>query len=1013
LKSGRDSAIVLPALVDPAIADDLTLHAAYRDRKLLIWGACPPKKTPPRILPFAVKSARVSRAIGHVADTVPAVWSKATLWVPARKGHAIGLSEPSQLDETVQPWLVDTAILDAGNAFYFLHACNRFPAAGISGTRLSPAMRYWAAALRFVANLAGRNRLLPSVAAEGEVFHARWKTVLAAPDRFSLHQLAQAMPPSARAVTVETGGDRKPPQDDPAVLLTSFVEWMMDVIPRLANRSDRPRPTPREINAVNMASVWNARLSSMESMIPADRKLLATFHDQIKVWQRPALREAAFPWLLRFSLREPAEGMDDSSWQLEYLLEPANGGEPVQVSDAGLDAADQKHLSRLLARAATVFPGIRDDAGSFPLDVTGAFRFLTETRTALEQQGFRVAVPTWWKNHEQTAQVRARPVIKGTRASGSTTFSLDELMRFDWEVAIGGEQFTREELDRLAESTAPLVRVHGKWLPFEPQSIKAALDLWKREAAPARDVIRMAFGAVEAPPGVQLDEARGEGWVGDLLEKLQGRSRYEELPVPAGFRGTLRPYQVRGYSWLCFLREYGLGACLADDMGLGKTVQTLALLGHDREKGVTRPTLLVCPTSVVGNWRKETERFSPDLSVLVHHGGDRTRGGEFIEKARQHALVISSYSLVHRDIEVLQDVPWAGIILDEAQNIKNAETRQSQAARSLSADYRVALTGTPVENNVGELWAIMDFLNPGMLGTAADFRRRFLLPIQKRADSVAAVELRKLTAPFILRRLKSDNSIIQDLPQKMEMKVYCNLTPEQASLYRGVVADMTGGLDSTTGIQRKGLILAALTRLKQVCNHPAQFLGDDSPLPGRSGKLARLTEMVEELLSEGDRALIFSQFADMGEKLRRHLTATFGQEALFLHGGVPAHKRDEMVERFQNGGDEGPKLFVLSLKAGGTGLNLTAANHVFHFDRWWNPAVENQATDRAYRIGQKRNVQIHKFVCVGTLEEKIDEMIERKMTLADNVVGTGESWLTELSTDELKDLFALRQEAVG
>ena len=275
------------------------------------------------------------------------------------------------------------------------------------------------------------------------------------------------------------------------------------------------------------------------------------------------------------------------------------------------------------------------------------------------------------------------------------------------------------------------------------------------------------------------------------------------------------------------------------------------------------------------------------------------------------------------------------------------------------------------------------------------------------------MELRKLTAPFILRRLKSYNSIIQDLPQKMEMKVYCNLTPEQASLYRGVVADMTGGLDSTTGIQRKGLILAALTRLKQVCNHPAQFLGDDSPLPGRSGKLARLTEMVEELLSEGDRALIFSQFADMGEKLRRHLTATFGQEALFLHGGVPAHKRDEMVERFQNGGDEGPKLFVLSLKAGGTGLNLTAANHVFHFDRWWNPAVENQATDRAYRIGQKRNVQIHKFVCVGTLEEKIDEMIERKMTLADNVVGTGESWLTELSTDELKDLFALRQEAVG
>jgi SNF2 family DNA or RNA helicase len=470
---------------------------------------------------------------------------------------------------------------------------------------------------------------------------------------------------------------------------------------------------------------------------------------------------------------------------------------------------------------------------------------------------------------------------------------------------------------------------------------------------------------------------------------------------------------VRGFSWLGFLRQYGLGACLADDMGLGKTIQALALLIRERAAGVDRSVLLVCPTSVVGNWRKEAERFAPGLPVLVHHGVARTRGPEFLEEAGRHALVISSYALVHRDIGVLRDVPWSGIILDEAQNIKNPETQQSRAVRSLAADYKIALTGTPVENNVGELWAIMEFLNPGFLGTAADFRRRFLLPIQKRDDSDAAGQLRKLTAPFILRRLKTDRSVLQDLPEKMEMKVFCNLTPEQASLYQSVVADATRSLDSSTGIQRKGVILAALTKLKQVCNHPAHFLGDESPLPGRSGKLSRLTEMVEELLSEGDRALIFSQFADMGERLRRHLSATFGQETLFLHGGVPAHKRDKMVERFQNGGENGPRLFVLSLKAGGTGLNLTAANHVFHFDRWWNPAVENQATDRAFRIGQQRNVQVHKFVCVGTLEERIDEMIERKKAIADNVIGAGEAWLTELSTAEIKDLFALRQEALA
>jgi SNF2 family DNA or RNA helicase len=416
---------------------------------------------------------------------------------------------------------------------------------------------------------------------------------------------------------------------------------------------------------------------------------------------------------------------------------------------------------------------------------------------------------------------------------------------------------------------------------------------------------------------------------------------------------------------------------------------------------------------VVGNWRKEAARFAPDLPVLVHHGVARTRGPEFLEEAARHALIVSSYSLVHRDIEVLKDVPWSGIILDEAQNIKNPETHQSRAIRSLAADYRIALTGTPVENNVGELWAIMEFLNPGFLGNGAEFRRNFLLPIQKRGDSDAVLKLRKLTAPFILRRLKTDRNVIEDLPEKMEMKVFCNLTPEQASLYKSVVDDAAHALDSTTGIQRKGVILATLTKLKQVCNHPAQFLGDQSALPGRSGKLARLTEMVEELLSEGDRALIFSQFADMGERLRSHLSTTFGQETLLLHGGVPAVKRNEMVERFQSGDENAPRLFVLSLKAGGTGLNLTAANHVFHFDRWWNPAVENQATDRAFRIGQSRNVQVHKFVCVGTLEEKIDEMIERKKAIADNVVGAGEAWLTELSTAEIKDLFALRQEALG
>ena len=1006
----------LPGTVNSSALDILRLHSAYRDGRFFVWGEVGPRKSSARQLPFSAKPVRLGRAVSQVVDhaALPVELTASTIWLPTIGRKPVGPTEPAVegAASDIQPWTVSTAILSAESTFHFLDACNRNPYAEDWHTKLAPSTRFWGAALRFVAGLALRDRFFPSMTAEGERFHARWKPLIAAPDQDWLRQLARAMPPVARAVTLDA---KTAPEDDPAALLSGLVGWLMDVFPRAASSSARlPKSFLRDVNKQNIDAAWMVRLRTIESEMPGNRDLLTKFCARVNDWQRLLVREAEFPCFLSFELHEPEENADDettgdSTWRVRYQLEPVQGGPALPF-----EKVPRRFTARLLARAATICADIRADADSFPLDVTGAFRFMTETAGALVQQGFRVVLPEWWTRRETGANVRARPVIKPSAVtSGAGMFSLSELMHFDWEVAIGGEKYTREELDRLAASTAPLVKVHGQWLPFDPQNIRAALDLWKREPAPAREVIRMALGAADAPPGVQFEEARGEGWIGELLGKLGGHSRFEELPPPADFQGTLRPYQVRGFSWLGFLREYGLGACLADDMGLGKTVQALALLERDRANGVDRPVLLICPTSVVGNWRKEAARFAPGLAVLVHHGLARTRGEGFAEQAARHAIVISSYALMHRDIDQLKEIAWSGIILDEAQNIKNPETRQSRAARSLTADYRIALTGTPVENNVGELWSIMDFLNPGFLGNHTEFRRRFLLPIQKRADSDAALQLRKLTAPFILRRLKTDTSVIQDLPEKMEMKVFCNLTPEQASLYKSVVEEAARALEAATGIRRKGVILAALTKLKQVCNHPAQFLGDQSPLPGRSGKLSRLTEMVEELLSEGDRALIFSQFVDMGERLQRHLSSVFGEEVLFLNGGVPANKRDHMVERFQNAGKGSPRLFVLSLKAGGTGLNLTAANHVFHFDRWWNPAVENQATDRAFRIGQMRNVQIHKFVCVGTLEERIDEMIERKKAVADHVIGAGEAWLTELSTAEIKQLFALRQEAVS
>jgi SNF2 family DNA or RNA helicase len=765
---------------------------------------------------------------------------------------------------------------------------------------------------------------------------------------------------------------------------------------------------------------------------------LADLARRIEEWRRPITLTMASPYRLCFRLEEPdtdgeakVKGRGKSLWYVRYLLQAQDDPSLlIPVRDAwdpeqwrGLvlarDGFDvREYLFSSLGQAAGLCSGVRASLetpapGGYALDAAGAHAFLTERAAVLEQAGFGVLLPAWWTKKGTKVRLAVAARVKSPKMQGGG-LSLGEVVQFDWQVALGGETLRWQELQALARLKAPLVKVRGQWVEVNAEEIRQALVFWRRnpsEGATVRQVLEMALGGAERVRGFEFQGVTAAGWVGTLLDRLEGREAYAVLPPPKGFAGTLRPYQERGYSWLAFLRDWGLGACLADDMGLGKTIQTLALLQRDWEANGKRPVLLVCPTSVVHNWQKEAGRFTPGLPVMVHHGVGHRKGEAFREEVEKHAIVLSTYALLHRDLQHLQGVAWAGVILDEAQNIKNPETKQAQAARSLPSDYRLALTGTPVENNVGDLWSLMEFLHAGLLGSQSEFKRKFFIPIQAEQDREAAARLKRLTGPFILRRLKTDTSIIADLPEKMEMKVFCTLTKEQASLYAAVVKEAERTLDAAEGIQRKGLILATLSKLKQVCNHPAQFLRDNSSIPGRSGKLARLTEMLEEILAVGERALVFSQFAEMGEILRCHLQETFGREVLFLHGGVAKRQRDRMIEQFQEEGD-GPPIFLLSLKAGGTGLNLTRASHVFHFDRWWNPAVEDQATDRAFRIGQTRNVQVHKYVCAGTLEEKIDEMIERKKEIATQVIGTGEGWLTELSNDELKRLFALRLEAV-
>jgi SNF2 family DNA or RNA helicase len=626
-----------------------------------------------------------------------------------------------------------------------------------------------------------------------------------------------------------------------------------------------------------------------------------------------------------------------------------------------------------------------------------------------------VLLPSWWDQRRRLGlKLSASTPVDGVVTTASR-FGQDQLVEFRWQLAVGDEPLTDDEMAALAATKAPLIRLRGQWVVVDPEQLRRGLAFL--EQGPSRTTTTVEFLAMatshpnDAGTPLPVTGIEADGWLGDLLAGTAEQT-LQPVPVPDGFRAVLRPYQHRGLSWLAFLSSLGLGACLADDMGLGKTVQLLALEAAQRhDDPAARPTLLLCPMSLVGNWQREAARFAPDLRIYAHHGPQRLHGEALHRTFAETDLVITTYATSVRDNDELAAVEWQRVVLDEAQAIKNSLSRSSRAVRNLRADHRVALTGTPVENRLAELWSIMDFLNPGMLGSAEQFRTRYAIPVERHGQAEPARVLRAITRPYVLRRLKTDPTIVDDLPEKLEIKQYCHLTTEQASLYQSVVDEMMERIESTEGIERRGNVLAAMAKLKQVCNHPALLLHDRSAIGERSGKVIRLQELLEEILAEGDKVLCFTQYTEFAAMLVPHLAARFGTDVDYLHGGTPRARRDEMVARFQS--DGGPPIFLLSLKAGGTGLNLTAANHVIHIDRWWNPAVEDQATDRAFRIGQKRNVQVRKFVCTGTLEERIDEMIEGKKALADLVVGGGESWLTELSTSELRSVLALSEGAVG
>jgi hypothetical protein len=909
----------------------------------------------------------------------------------------------------------------------------------------------------------------------GQSWVAAWRPVLTGPDAPRAAELAGAMPPVCRAA--EPGGQPPGPLLAGALdaLADAAARARLDTSAAGPETSARqhgaaqheaaqheaaqqrwgllPPRRGRRPARVPVAERWAAALTGPDAGVEVatteDEAEVAALAAALDAW-RAAAQAPAGPVRTCFRLVEPvledpgsaedgqpSESPDDT-WYVEFTLQSAE--DPSLMLPAadvwagtsgwapgGIDRPDEELLLGL-GSAARLFgeleDALRDPApAGVTLDTAGAFRFLKETGPLLAGAGFGVLLPDWARKARLGLKLTSRS--QGTSPSASASapggggFGLNDLVEFRYDLAVGDTTLDAEELAELAQLKIPLVRVRGQWVELDEGNLRAALKFMQRGREGVMRAGDVLLAGLRGPEeDLEVTAVAADGWLGDLLSGAGDRS-LTPVTTPSSFRGELRPYQERGLAWLSFLSDLGLGGILADDMGLGKSVQTLALLDHERvAQGVpgapprTGPTLLVCPMSLVGNWQREAERFTPDLAVHVHHGSDRLSGAGLHAALAGADLVITTYALAARDREALAALPWHRVVCDEAQNIKNAGTRQARAVRGLPARSRLALTGTPVENHLGELWSIMEFTSPGLLGPAEKFRESFAVPVQRHGDEEAAARLKRLTGPFILRRVKTDRSIISDLPDKIEMKVWCTLTPEQASLYQATVTDMLARIDAAEAdIERRGLVLATMAKLKQVCNHPAHLLGDGSRLPGRSGKLARLEEICEEIVAAGDKALCFTQYAEFGRVLQPYLAARLGCPVLYLHGGLAKNARDALVAEFQNAAE--PAVFLLSLKAGGTGLNLTAASHVIHFDRWWNPAVEDQATDRAFRIGQRKDVQVRKFVCVGTLEERIDAMIEEKKALAERIVGTGEGWLTELSTADLGEILALSPEAVA
>ncbi|MHA1283048.1 MAG: DEAD/DEAH box helicase [Promethearchaeota archaeon] len=936
----------------------------------------------------------------------------------------------------------------------------------------------WSYLTKFVYELLNKYNFIPILIKEKEkIYRSKWKLLLKSQqdnERFRI--LINNAPWYSYNIPINFIQKNNTYYSDgllhPSYLFAEFMDKTCDYLIRFILKkskfnafNDFYSSEIKKEKAGNKELNWDYRF--LKALISQDNTFkIRGFHESIipsliNNWVK-ASEITAFAKGISIAFRLDYPEKDDKNWNLKIGIIMQENGEFVPIDKIfDYKSKEREKISnyfendaqlieftlKALGTAANIYAPINRAlegtiTNNIVLNSSEIMDFLRYPRYLLVQNGFNVILPdvfTQGGKRRLSAKIiihskgkkEKRKLIKGAIPQ-FRPFEINSLLDFRWKISIEDQELTDEEFYALIKEDKPLINWRGNWILIDQKDLDDLKKIFKEKEKSS--AIMQAKGKITFMEAVKLGlsgelrledsdskyEVILEGDIGLVLDKIKNFDTFQKISVPKSFNGSLRPYQEVALNWMANMCSLNFGVCLADDMGLGKTIQVIALLLHFKEIYPENfgSTLIICPTSVLFNWIRELQKFAPSLDIVLHHGPNRPKNAnQIIEYLKPHKIILTSYGTIRKDIEFFETINFGGIIIDESQNIKNYNSQQTQAILKLQSNYRICLSGTPIENRLMELWTLFEFLNPGLLGTRTEFQRKYVIPIERFQDKDAIDKLKKIIAPFIMRRVKSDKKIINDLPEKNEIKVFIDLTDEQIKLYRAAIDNAFKELESPAlnSQKKRGIVFKLLMSLKQICNHPAQYLKEKilkdmsyHEIIKRSNKLKRLIEMTDEVIENGEKVLIFTQFKQMGDIILDVLSKKYGFKILYFHGSVPANKRKEIVDEFQSKESNSSPIMILSLKAGGTGLNLTRGTTVIHYDRWWNPAVENQATDRAFRIGQKQRVNVYKFVSIGTIEEKIDDLLENKKELADKiVVSTGESWISDLSENKLKELLKL------